>query len=356
MARTVLLVSGDRLLTGAALRSLGCSRQPAWVFTPRPIPGPALRSRWCAGVMPPTDGADLPAAIASAARAVAATHVVADTVQMCAELTAAAAELAPTLTFPTNSAARMTAYDHKAMFAEVAVDIGLPMVPTRLVCDAAAAAEHGFDYPVVVKPAEGSGSFGFRKLGGNAELERVLRNWPRRPQVIQPYIDGSDVHVSFLADHGDIVAWEIREPYPPAAPTPGAFRWFHDGAVLEIAQQLATSTAYHGIANVDLRRDTRTGRYHVLELNPRVFITIDLLAQHGFNLLELGLDLADGRRPDAPVVAPAGLVYSVGAVKALLRSRPGDLLGAVTWRTVKGALADLPFTLSRRSARAAQHS
>src|SRR2546423_10161202 len=99
MARTVLLVSGERLLTGSALRSLGCQRQPAWIFAPASTSGPPLRSRWCAGVVPPASD-DLPADIVAAAEAVGATHVIPDTVDMFAAVTAVADELAPAVPFP----------------------------------------------------------------------------------------------------------------------------------------------------------------------------------------------------------------------------------------------------------------
>lgn len=69
-----------------------------------------------------------------------------------------------------------------------------------------------------------------------------LEEWPSYPQVLQRYVPGSDVHFSFLANRGEIVAWEAHEPLASAAVAPGrGFRFLHDDRLVDIGRRLATS-------------------------------------------------------------------------------------------------------------------
>jgi hypothetical protein len=73
------------------------------------------------------------------------------------------------------------------------------------------------------------------------------------------------------------------------------------------------------------------------------------------NFLGLGLDLADGRRPSAPVVAPKSVAYGVAALLALLRrGRVKDVAGYAR-HAVPRAVADpgLAAALAGRAARRA---
>jgi hypothetical protein len=343
MPRIVLLVSENRFFAGVALRTFGRFRQPAWVFSVGGV-GSGVRSRWRAGVVRP-ESDELPAAIIEAARIVGATHVVPDSVDMFAEVAAIADELAPAATFPSCSATELLRYDDKRSFASASTELGLPVVPTYAVDERASRLSHDFDYPVIVKPATSENREGQTICHRRDDLVAMASTWPEGPQIIQPYVAGSDVHVTFLADHGDLIAWEIREPLTPTRPTPGMFRFFHDDEALDITRRWALGTGFHGLGNLDLRRDAATGSLALLECNPRLYGTLDFAAHAGVNFLELGLDLADGRRPDAPVVTRPGVVYSAGGVRQALRRAPRSLVHTATLRAATVALADISLTL-----------
>lgn len=347
MPRTVLIVSQNHGLSGVALRVLGRHRQPVWIFTPDAATRPA-RSRWRAGVVHPV-ASDLGASIVEAARTVGATHVVPDEVAMFAAVAEVATDLFPAVPFPSCSAAEVLRFDNKAAFAALATSLGLPVVPTYAVQSAAAAAEQPFDYPILIKPVRASAGAGQRRCARPADLTALLPTWPPGQQVIQPFIAGSDVHLGFVADRGELCGWEIREPVPRQDPTPGMFRIFSDEEALDIARRLAAGTTYHGIGNLDFRRDATTGRLSLLECNPRLYATMDVAARAGADLLALGMDLADGRRPEHPVAARPGLFHTGRGLRTSLASRPRAHAYFAVLRAAAAGLADIPLTIDMSS-------
>jgi hypothetical protein len=351
MPRRVLLVSGEPLFAGLALWTFGRFREKVWLYPLWPVGAPRLRSRALAGVVPPISAESVQDAVVAAARHVGATHIVPDDVPMFAAVAAAVDAVAPVTTFPSNNAAQLLAFDDKATFTSTALRLGLPVIESKVAHDAASAADHVFSFPVMVKPATGSGSVGNRVCAGPAAFDAMLAKWPTRPQIIQPFVAGTDAHLTFLADHGELIAWEMHEPYPSDRPVEGVVRCFHDEHLLDIARRFATGTCFHGIGNMDFRRAADTGTPYLLECNPRLYGALDFATQAGVNFLQLGLDLGDGRRPARPVVARAGLFYRMGALPALLRRRPADVLRMATIRAAAGALADPKLAIDVRRSR-----
>jgi len=345
--RTVLVVSENHGLTAVALRVLGRSRQPAWIFAPNPATVPA-RSRWRAGVVRPR-AADAGAAIVEAARIAGATHVIPDDVAAFAAVAEVATELAPAVPFPSNSAADLLRLDDKVAFTELASSLDLPVAPTHVVRSADEAAEQPFGYPILIKPARDAAGAGQRRCQRPADLAALLPSWPARPRLIQPLIPGRDVHLGFVADHGELIAWEIREPVSLHDATPGVFRILHDDEALDIARSLAKGTAYHGIGNLDFRRDATTGRLCLLECNPRLYFTMDLAARAGADLLAVGLDLADGRRPEHPVVARPALLHTGRGLRTSLASGGSAQAHWALVRAVAGHLGDPQLTIDMSS-------
>ncbi len=351
MPRIVLLASGEHLFAGLALWTFGQFGQKAWLHAAWDDDGQRLRSRSLAGRVPPQNPEDIGASIVAAARAVGATHIVPDDVATFIAVAEIAEDAAPIRTFPSNTAKELLDIDDKATFTSKAMLLDLPVIPTKVADDAAMAATHGFDYPIHVKPALGSGSYGNRVFHQPHTFQGMLDAWPKRTQIIQPFVPGTDAHVTFLADHGELIAWEIREPYPSDRPVPGVVHCFHDEEMLDIARRYAAGTSYHGLANLDFRRAADGGTPYLLECNPRLYASIDFAAQAGVNFLQLGLDLADGRRPDRPCVSREGLVYRVGAFRSLLRRSPGALFHKAAVRAAASALVDPKLTVDMWQAR-----
>jgi predicted ATP-grasp superfamily ATP-dependent carboligase len=305
------------------------------------------RSRWCSGIVE-SDlmQADPGAAIRQAVSDTEATHVVPDTVSAFVATADVAPALAPTLPFPSPSPALLRVLDNKYHFGRLARTCGLPIVDHVLVTDANPVGDHGLGYPVLVKPLETAGGEGIRLCRTAEDLARVLAASPRGPQLVERYVAGGDVHFTFLADHGELVAWEAHEPNPSARLGYRACRFFDDAQALAIGRSLADATEYCGVANLDFRRDG-AGRLWLLECNPRLYDRLGVATKAGVNFVGVGLDLADGRRPRRPVFVPHDrVVYSPFALGAAIRAlRPSDAGLALT-SAVEYAVSDPSLSFS----------
>jgi predicted ATP-grasp superfamily ATP-dependent carboligase len=265
--------------------------------------------------------------------------VVPDTVAAFAATAEVAPALAPALRFPSAPSALLRLLDNKYQFGRLARTCGLPMVDHVLVTDGKPVGNHGLGYPVLVKPLEAAGGEGIRICRTAADLARVLADSPG-PRLVERYVAGGDMSFTFLADHGELLAWEAHEPHPSVRLGYRSCRFFDDSEALAIGRSLAGATGYRGLASLDFRRDG-AGRLWLLECNPRLFDRLGVAAKAGVNFVEVGLDLADGRRPLRPVfVRQDRVVYSPFALGAALRAvRPPDIGRALT-SAVDYALSD----------------
>jgi len=326
-----------------ALYALGCSRQRAWLLTSRATGRSLTHSRWCVGVAkiePRRLETDLPGAIADAAYESDATHVVADEVRPFLALAELREKLTPAVAFPSPSAVQIHALDNKATFKALGTAIGLPIAESVVINAEKDVAHHGIRYPIVIKPADSSGGSGVRYCTSEADLETEISKWPSYPQLVERYIQGTDVHLTFLADRGELLAWEIHEPHSSESLRYRACRFFHDDQALKVGRDLAGAIGYTGIANLDFRRD-KHGRLWLLECNPRLYLRLGLAAKAGVNFLSLGLDLADGTRPRSPVAAHEGVVYNPLVLPVFLRpSRWRELIKPATVGAAPIGLSD----------------
>jgi hypothetical protein len=221
--------------------------------------------------------------------------------------------------------------------------------------DAEAAKHHHLGYPVVLKPVEGAGGIGIRYCRCEADLEALFSKWPSIPQMIERYVPGTDVHLTFLSKEGEIVASEVHEPSASQAVRYRACRFYRDDQVLEIGRTLAGALRYTGIANLDFRRD-RSGNVWLLECNPRLYRRVGLAAKAGVNFIDLGLDIADGHGATLkPLMAREQVVCNPLAVAALIRRGLGPGLSP---RAIAGAvgmvLSDPALVISQIGHRGAQ--
>lgn len=336
--RTILLIAGGLHHGTEILYALGRTRQRAWLL---PLSSESIaltRSRWCAGIAPGVDappGPDLRGAIRRAVRGTGATHIVASTVASAVVVSEMLGELGSTKAFPAPTGDLIRRLDDKAAFSTLARTLHLPMVQNVSVDDEAGARAHGLDYPIVLKPVDCSAGMGIRYCTSHDMLEFELGKWPTYPQLIERFVPGRDVHLTFLSSEGEIVAWEAHEPHPSEEVGYGACHFYRDEQALAVGRQLAGALRYTGMANLDFRRD-ESGELWLLECNPRLYRRIGLAAMAGVNFLQIGLDLADGLCPDAPPISVRDqVVCNPTALPLLVRrgmhdvgpSAVGDALG-----------------------------
>jgi predicted ATP-grasp superfamily ATP-dependent carboligase len=155
------------------------------------------------------------------------------------------------------------------------------------------------EFPVIVKPRRTYGT-GFpgknRALGSAVDLLRFFEANPivLGNAVIQQIIPSGDGHIIYVGTYsngdGEVVAvWtgrKLRQWQPDFGMTCFGVSEEH-GVVRDRVRTFLDAIGYQGVAGLEFARDRRTGEYFFLELNPRLFLPIQLAADSGVDLVRL---------------------------------------------------------------------
>jgi predicted ATP-grasp superfamily ATP-dependent carboligase len=174
----------------------------------------------------------------------------------------------------------------------------------------AAAADLG--YPLLVKPSNPLGfKRGFRRPAflcrSAAELERAYGDAEPHAPMVQELIPGGDEELytlgSYLAENGEALAIfsgrKLRQ-WPPGIGTcrVGEAVWVEE--VVAHGLQLLRALGFHGVSQVEFKRDPRDGRYKLMEVNPRLWKWHGLASSCGVDVPRIAYRDLLGERP-APV-------------------------------------------------------
>ncbi|WP_225335679.1 carboxylate--amine ligase [Halomicrobium urmianum] len=191
--------------------------------------------------------------------------------------------------------------------------------------DADAVADLGF--PVVLKPARGSGRDGVAVCESLAEFEtehsRIRDEYG--PTLVQEYVPNGGEAGAYALYHpaGERATRVVQQRIRTRPPEGGVSTYretIADPEVDAVADDLLSGLDWHGVAMVEFRRDPRDGEPKVLELNPRLWGSLALSTYAGADFPYLLYQLAVGEEIDPD---PG---YTVG-VRA--RSAFADLLHAL---------------------------
>lgn len=164
-------------------------------------------------------------------------------------------------------------------------------VPTTHVLDARAL-DVAWDFPVIVKPRSGSGSRGVRVVPDADALRDIGAD---TGLIVQELLPGEEYSVDVLADAGSrVVAAVPRTRTRVDSGVSIAGTTLQDEGLIATATAVAEAIGLVGVANVQLRRDTR-GEPALLEVNPRFPGALPLTVAAGADLPALAVDLALGR-------------------------------------------------------------
>lgn len=170
-------------------------------------------------------------------------------------------------------------------------------VPTTRVLDARAL-DAPWDFPVIVKPRSGSGSRGVRVVPDAGALREIGVD---TSLIVQELLPGEEYSVDVLADAGShVVAAVPRTRTRVDSGVSIAGVTVQDAGLIATATAVAEAIGLVGVANVQLRRDTR-GEPALLEVNPRFPGALPLTVAAGADLPALAVDLALGRELPATV-------------------------------------------------------
>lgn len=301
------------------------------------------------------------------------------------------AELGARFRFLLPAAEHVEALVDKLRFATLASALGLPVPRTVTSTDARTAAEiaRRVPPPCILKPGS---HLGFRhskavlELGigpvkalaarTEDELARMIdRITSFSPDfVVQEYIPGGEEHVySFHAYRdargrtlGSFAGRKIRT-YPRSAGTSTYLEIVDEPELDRLGFEVMDRLRLNGVAKLDFKRDPRSGRFHLLEVNPRFSLWNHPGAAAGVNLPLLAyrdltgahvepagraragirwLSLADDARTFVRNFAPAGDLSLAGWLLSLRGPKVYDVFA---WDDLSPFLVDLARSFKQRS-------
>ena len=174
-------------------------------------------------------------------------------------------------------------YDYsldKALFSSLLNHIKLPHPKTFILHpNVENGITHDLKFPLITKPAKGSGGNGIHKLNSDQEFKEWL-NKKAKPvtYVLQEYIDGYDIDCSILSSEGEIIAFTIqkgvsyeKDNFKP----PIVLKFCTDNEILRIVKVLIKSLKWSGVAHIDLRYDFNEKAFKIIELNGRFWASVE---------------------------------------------------------------------------------
>jgi D-aspartate ligase len=181
---------------------------------------------------------------------------------------------------------------------EAAETAGVPVPRTAHPASAeeARAAAEELGWPVLVKPSSTEGfkrRFGkqaFRCEAG-AEVERAYHDAQPYGPMVQEAIPGGDGELytlgSYLAEGGEALGLFCGRKLRQTPPGIGTCRvgeavWVEE--VVEQGLELLRALGFHGLSQVEFKRDPRDGAYKLMEVNPRLWQWHGLASACGVDL------------------------------------------------------------------------
>ncbi len=177
--------------------------------------------------------------------------------------------------------------------------IGFPVPATVEPADEAdlASAIHELRFPVILKPRVDPA--GFKRAFGRqvleaADGEELREQWHRAavhmPQVCE-VIPGGDDCLWTLGSYRDAAGRPLASftgrklrQWPPGFGTARAAEAWWDPGLAGRCHALLDEMGFHGISQVEVKRDPRDGRDHLIEVNPRSWLWISLATEVGVNI------------------------------------------------------------------------
>lgn len=156
--------------------------------------------------------------------------------------------------------------------------------------------EFALQFPVLIKPLDEKGGDGIVKFKAKKNLDAYLKKHSDFNELfIQEYIEGYDIDCSVLCLHGEILTHTIQKGnlkgHNLFAPQLG-FEFLKNDKVLDVVKQLMQALNWSGVAHIDLRYDTKSDDYKIIEINARFWGSVEGSQFAGVNFPNLAIQLA----------------------------------------------------------------
>jgi predicted ATP-grasp superfamily ATP-dependent carboligase len=146
-------------------------------------------------------------------------------------------------------------------------------------------------YPVVIKAPEECGSVKYAnsakelinlyKHTCNSYKSQIAKG--KFPQI-QEYIQGEGYGFFALFNHGEpraLFAHTRLHEYPPTGGPSTMAQSVYDPALQELGLKILKKLKWHGVAMVEFKRDSKSGEFKLIEINPKFWGSLDLAIASG---------------------------------------------------------------------------
>jgi D-aspartate ligase len=197
---------------------------------------------------------------------------------------------------------------NKASLYEVAEEIGIPYPATAWINSRSdiERAQSELSFPVIAKPvystqwrrSEMWELVGRQKAVVIHDPHALARFYapiePVDPLMhVQEFIPGADADLVVFGSYASGISDAVRYftgrkllQYPPQSGTGVAVRACHVPEIVDMSRRLLARLAYKGVSELEYKHDRRTGRYVLIEMNPRFWDQHGVGASVGVNLAE----------------------------------------------------------------------
>ena len=333
----ILVTDGDARAALAVTRSLGKLGHEVFVGTHR-SGSLASASRYAAAELVYPDPKHAPAEfIASIDRDIGSLGI--DTLIPVTEITtllctAHRNEFPETLALPFASHDSIARASDKAAVLGLAETLGVPTPRTRIVSSADEAGDPcDWSYPVVIKPARSriliDGAWQSTAVSYAADADQLSHALKAKPSaefplLLQERITGPGVGI-FLCRHQDQITGvfshrRLREKPPSGGVSVLRESIEPDPQALRHGEALLAALNWQGVAMVEFKRCNSSGELKLMEINGRLWGSLQLAIDAGVDFPRLLLALAAGDAPKPPPAYRAGVRtrWLWGDVDALL--------------------------------------
>lgn len=158
------------------------------------------------------------------------------------------------------------------------------------------------EFPLALKPRQGRGSVGFKKVHNKEELDKLIQDGivVVEEYVIQEFIDEAETHrvsYTFIDDNDEVKSSLISKstrPYPLGIGTNSLFESVDMPDIAEQAERLLLLMGWRGYASVCFIESEKDGIPKVMEINGRISASFKVSCLAGLHIVQQLLERAFG--------------------------------------------------------------
>lgn len=194
----------------------------------------------------------------------------------------------------------MQVASNKDKTMEFADDLGIP-IPKTTVIRSEPELKNIKDFPVVIKSSDDSRS-SVRYANNNSELIKnynELRDVSRTSIIVQEYISGFGCGFYGIYNKGDLKAHFMHKrlkEFPLTGGPSALAESYFDDELYSLGKKLMDNLKWNGPVMVEFKYDINNKCYKLIEINPKLWGSLDLTIAAGVDVPKMLVDIALGTK------------------------------------------------------------